>query len=210
MLYVDEIERGDLLGYQVPVAEAAAGDTQFHITIAYASPVDPTQPTEYTSASLELVLRPHHRIHTFTPPKGQSDKKLTLDIGGAGARPLLAQGWTPSQEPVTKTLGAAKTGASEAQLRDSGKWETVRHYRVTLKPGEVELPRLELSYVARRSGALDNSPTKIPFALLISVIDESGATDVYDSIRARFGPLRPVQRARSRLQTRGASSSHWY
>ncbi len=210
VLYVDEIERGDLLGYQVPVADSTSSDVQLHITLAYASPVDSTQPTEYTSASLELVLRPHHRIHTFTPPKGRTDKKQILDIGGTAARSLLAQGWTPSQEPVTKTLGATKTGASEAQLRDSGKWETVRHFRVTLKPGEIELPRLELSYVARRSGALDNSPTKIPFALLISVVDESGATDVYDSIRARFGPLRPVQRARTRLQTRGFSSSHWY
>ncbi|GMA92843.1 hypothetical protein GCM10025869_33720 [Homoserinibacter gongjuensis] len=45
---------------------------------------------------------------------------------------LIAQGWTPSQEPGSKTLGAAKRGAPEAQLRDSGKWETVRHYRVTL------------------------------------------------------------------------------
>jgi len=183
---------------------------QLQITLAYASPVDPTQPTEYTSASLELVLRPHHRIHTFTPPKGLPDKKQTLDIGGDTARALLARGWTPSQEPVTKTLGAAKRGASEAQLRDSGKWETVRHYRVALKPSEVELPRLELSYVARRSGALDNSPTKIPFALLVSVVDESGTTDVYDSIRTRFGALRPVQRARTRVRTRGSSSSHWY
>jgi len=210
VLYVDEIERGDLLGYQVPIADPATADVQLQITLAYASPVDPTQPTEYTSASLELVLRPHHRIHTFTPPKGFPDKKQTLDIGGDTARALLAQGWTPSQEPVTKTLGAAKRGASEAQLRDSGKWETIRHYRVALKPTEVELPRLELSYVARRSGALDNSPTKIPFALLVSVVDESGTADVYDSIRTRFGALRPVQRARTRVRTRGSSTSHWY
>jgi subtilisin family serine protease len=210
VLYVDEIERGDLLGYQVPVADPATTDVQLQITLAYASPVDPTQPTEYTSASLELVLRPHHRIHTFTPPKGLPDKKQTLDIGGGTARALLAQGWTPSQEPVTKTLGAAKRGASEAQLRDSGKWETVRHYRVALKPSEVELPRLELSYVARRSGALDNSPTKIPFALLVSVVDESETTNVYDSIRTRFGALRPVQRARTRVRTRGSQEPHWY
>lgn len=210
VLYVDEIERGDLLGYQLPVGEPATTDVKLQITLAYASPVDPTQPTEYTSASLELGLRPHHRLHSFRPPKGVKGKEQTLDIGGNQARILLAQGWTPSQEPVTKTLGAAKRGASEAQLRDSGKWETVRHYRLTLKPGEVELPRLELSYVARRSGSLDNSPTRVPFAILLSVVDDSGTTDVYDSVRSRFAALRPVHRARTRLQTRGSTASHWY
>lgn len=210
VLYVDEIERGDLLGYQVPVAEPTKSAVKLQITLAYASPVDPTQPTEYTSASLELGLRPHHRLHSFRPPKGVTGKAQTFDIGGDQARILLAQGWTPSQEPVTKTLGATKRGASEAQLRDSGKWETVRHYRVTLKPSEVERPRLELSYVARRSGALDNSPTKIPFALLLSVVDDSGATDMYDAVRARFTALRPVQRTRIRLRTRASTASHWY
>lgn len=210
VLYVEEIKRGDLLGYQVPVVDPATTDLKLNITLAYASPVDPTQPTEYTSASLELVLRPHHRIHSFRPPKGISGKNQILDIGRGDAGTLLAKGWTPSQEPIAKTLSAAKSGASEAQLRDSGKWETVRHYRVALKPGEVELPRLELSYVARRSGALDNSPTTIPFALLLSVIDDSGTTDVYDSIRARFGVLRPAQRARTRLQTRASAAPHWY
>ena len=210
VLYVDEIERGDLLGYTVPAEAPATTDLQLQITLAYASPVDPTQPTEYTSASLELVFRPHHRVHSFAPPKGLPGKSQALDIGGDDARVLLAQGWTPSQEPVSKTLGVARRGASEAQLRDSGKWETVRHYRVTLKHSEIELPRLELSYVARRSGALDNSPTKVPFALLVSVIDESGTANVYDAIRTQFSALRPVQRARTRLRTRGSSTSHWY
>ncbi len=211
VLYIDDIERGDLLGYQIPIAGQQSSDLKLQITLAYASPVDPTQPTEYTSASLELVMRPHHRMHSFRPPKGLSVKGQILDIGSSDARTLLAQGWIPSQEPVTKTLGGVKAGASEAQLRDSGKWETVRHYRMTLKPGEVELPRLEVSYVARRSGALDNSPTTIPFALLISVVDESATDDIYDSVRAQFTALRPAQRARTRLQTRGAGADpHWY
>ncbi len=210
ILYVDEIERGDLLGYQFPVPDPATTDLKVQITLAYASPVDPTQPTEYTSASLELVLRPHHRVRSFRPPKGSSEKSRITEIDSDDARLLFAQGWTPSQEAITKSLTTAGRAAPEAQLRDSGKWETVRHYTVTLKPEEVELPRLELAYVARRSGALDNSPTKIPFALLVSVIDSSGATELYDSVRARFSALRPVQRAQTRLRTRGSTFSHWY
>lgn len=210
ILYVDEIERGDLLGYQLPMPNVLSSAVNVHITLAYASPVDPTQPTEYTSASLELALRPHNNIYTFRPPKGVPGKSRILDSRGQDARTLLAQGWEWSQEPITKPLTAATRGASEAQLRDSGKWETVRHYRVTLKPGEVELPRLELSYIARRSGALDNSPTKVPFALIVSVCDESGSTNVYDAIRSRFAVLRPVQRVRSRIGTRGVLQSNWY
>lgn len=211
VLYIDDIDRGDLLGYQIPIAGQPSSDLKLQITLAYASPVDPTQPTEYTSASLEMVMRPHQRMHSFRPPKGLSTNNRTVDISGTDARTLLAQGWTPSQEPVTKTLGGTKAGASEAQLRDSGKWETVRHYRMTLKAGEAELPRLEVSYVARRSGALDNSPTTIPFALLVSVIDESATDDIYDSVRAQFTALRPAQRTRTRLQARGTGTDpHWY
>lgn len=210
VLYVDEIERGDLLGYQLPVAEPATTDMRIQLTLAYASPVDPAQPTEYTSASLELALRPHHQIHSFRPPKGATEKSRQLNIRRDEARQLLAQGWTPSQEPTTKTLTPVK-GNTENDLRDSGKWETVRHFRTTLKPGEVELPRLELSYIARRSGALDNSPTKVPFAILLSVIGASDANDMYDSVRSRFSSLRPVQRARGRLRTRSSEpTSNWF
>lgn len=211
VLYVDEIERGELLGYQVPVVPPVTEKTKLQITLAYSSPVDPTQPTEYTSASLELGLRPHHRRHSFTPPVGLAGQSRTLDFTSDEARDLMTQGWKMSQEAVTKSLNAGnRPGASEAHLRDSGKWETVRHHRVTLNPNEVEDPRLEVSYVARRAGALDNSPTKIPFALLISVVDESKQADVYDAVRAKFGPLRPAQRAQTRLRTRGARTPHWH
>lgn len=209
VLYVDEIARGDLLGYQIPVPSAVTADLKLHLTLAYTSPIDPTQPTEYTSASLELLMRPHERIHSFRAPKGIDDKSRQLDIRTTEARTLLAQGWTPSQEPITKPLGTTK-GSSEAQLRDSGKWETVRHHRVTLKPNELEAPRLELSYIARRAGALDNSPPTVPFALLMTVIDSSKSGALYDDVRAQFGALRPAQRSRAQLRTRGGQQPHWY
>lgn len=212
VLYIDEVERGDLLGYQLPVPDLDAGALRIGLTIAYASPVDPTEPTEYTSASLELALRPHQGLYMLRPPQGVSSKSRTLDIGGDEARDLLQQGWLPGQEPVTKPLtAAANRGASESELRESGKWETVRHYSLSLRAEEVDLPRLELSYVARRSGAIDNSPTKVPFAVLVTVSGSSPSTDVYDSVRSKFPVLRPAQRTRSRLRTRSSGETpHWY
>jgi len=209
VLYVDEIQRGDLLGYEVPIITPQTSPLKLQVTLAYASPVDPTQPTEYTSASLDLTFRPHQSVHNFRPPASAGGKAQPLDIRSNEARNLMTQGWTPSQEPVTKTLAAPKW-ANETQLRDSGKWETIRQYRLSLAAGETDSPRIEVSYVARRSGALDKSPTKVPFAMLISVLDESGDSAVYDGVRSRFSQLRPVQRAQSRLRTRGSASPHWY
>jgi subtilisin family serine protease len=209
VLFADEIERGDLLGYQIPVPRAVISDLELRLTMAYASPIDPTQPTEYTSASLELLLRPHQAIHRFTPPPGLEVKGQTLDLRSSEARALLTAGWTPSQEPVTRALGAPR-GSSETQLRDSGKWETVRHHRVTLRAGETEAPRLEVSYVARRAGALDNSPTKVPFAILLTIRDMSGAGTLYDVVRADHRILLPADRPRARVRVRGGSDPRWY
>ncbi|OZD70559.1 hypothetical protein CH263_06490 [Rhodococcus sp. 06-1059B-a] len=208
VLYVDDIERGDLLGYEIPAPDSHVGELKLQATIAYASPVDPTQPTEYTSASLEILVRPHHQMHQFRPPAGFAGKSEILDIASSEARNLLTQGWTPSQEPVSKTLAAHK-GVSENQLRDSGKWETVRHYRATLKADEIAFPRLELSYIARRSGAIDNSPTQVPFAIIISLSDPSDTSEFYDAVARQYTNLRPVQRAAGRLRTRSSTKSHW-
>ncbi|WP_019872963.1 S8 family peptidase [Sporichthya polymorpha] len=208
VLIVDEIERNDLLGYQVPVPAVVSSDLQLRMTLAYASPIDPTQPTEYTSASLEILLRPHQSIHSFRPPAGLDAKSEQHDLRSNEALTLMAAGWTPSQEPVTKSLGAPK-GSAEVQLRDSGKWETIRHHRVILKATETERPRLELSYIARRAGALDNAPTKVPFALLVSITDNSGGGTLYDAVRSEHRALLPADRPRARIRTRGGQTAHW-
>lgn len=209
VLIVDEIERNDLLGYQLPVPAVVSSDLQVRLTLAYASPVDPTQPTEYTTASLEMLLRPHQSIHSFRPPKGIDAKSQNHDLRSSEARDLMTAGWTPSQEPVTQSLGAPK-GSTETQLRDSGKWETVRHHRLTLKAAETKSPRLELSYIARRAGALDNAPTKVPFALLMSIKDTSGSGTFYDDVRSQHRALLPADRPRVRVRTRGGQAPHWY
>jgi subtilase family protein len=201
ILFVDEIERGELLGYQLPVPDGVTGPLEVVLTLAYVSPVEPSEPTEYTRASLELTFRPHHLRHRFSPPKGSTGQTpVVLDYTSQEAFELLGAGWDMSQEPVTRTLGAPP-GSSEGTLRDAGKWETVRHHRLRLGSGEVHQPRLELSYLARRAGLLDASPPSVPFAIVASITDRSGATDFHDQVAARFPTLTPLPRSQARVQT---------
>ena len=205
VLYVDEINRGELLGYQIPIPRGS-GAVEVVISLAYSSPVDPTQPTEYTSAALELAFRPHHLRYRFYPPKGEGGRSVELDVTSDEALQLLKQGWRMGQEPVTKVLGKSAT-SSETLLRDTGKWETLRQSRINLADGESSDPRLEISYVARRAGALDNSPTSVPFALLVTVTDKSGDTDLYDRTVKQFAALRPVPSVQSQIRVRGGGST---
>lgn len=209
VLFADTITRNDLMGYHLPIPRSSTSRLKVRMTLAYASAVDPTQPTEYTSASIESTLRPHQHMFSFRPPPEISSRSQTLDLRSDDAGELLAAGWTPSQEPVTKSLGVRKR-SGEQELRDAGKWETVRYYQFALNESEYDSPRLELSYVARRAGALDRSPTEVPFALLISVQDASKSGSLYDQTALQFSALRPVQRVVSRVRTRGGSSPSWY
>jgi hypothetical protein len=209
VLFVDEIARGDIVGYQLPLPRYFTGPAKMSVTLAYASPVEPTQPTEYTSASLEVTLRPHRNMFRFSPPAGSDDRARDVDLTSAEARDLLMGGWKSGQEPVTKTL-TNTTSLNEADLRDSGKWETLRHYRVSFTAGEIDNARLEVRYVARRAGALDGSPTEVPFAMLVSVSDPSASGTLYDDIAAQFAALRPVQRVAGRVRLRGTQQNAWY
>lgn len=209
VLYVDQITRGEALGYQVPLPRSFTGAARLTVTLAYSSPVEPTQPTEYTSASLELTFRPNRNMFRFSPPTGSTEQARMVDLTSAEARTLLIAGWTSGQEPVAQTLSPSLS-RNEADMRDAGKWETLRHHRVNLSAGEMNDPRLDLRYVSRRAGALDGSPTEVPFAILISVTDPTGSATLYDGVTAQFAALRPVQRIAGRVRLRGGTQPTWY
>jgi hypothetical protein len=147
-------------------------------------------------------LRPHRLIHSISPPKGTgTEKSRQLDYTSAEVARLLKADWSVSQEPVSKTLGAAP-GSSEAKLRDAGKWETIRHHRVSFPLGDLFDPRIELSYVARRAGGLDNSPTKVPFAILVSLREAGGHGDFHDRVTTQFPTLAALPRVQPKSRVR--------
>jgi hypothetical protein len=146
----------------------------------------------------------------FSPPTGYAEAARIVDLTSTEARNLLMAGWTTGQEPVTKTL-TSSTSLNEADLRDAGKWETLRHHRVSFAAGEVDNARLEVRCVARRAGALDGSPTEVPFAMLVSVSDPNRSGTFYDDVTAQFAALRPAQRVSAgRVRLRGGQQNAWY
>ena len=170
------------------------------MTLAYLSPVAPSEPTEYTSASIDMVFRPHHQVFRFRPPEGTSPaRSVTCDLRTEEARELWQEGWQMSTLPVTKPLTRA-SDPTEPSLRESGKWETVRHYRFKMAAGAVERPSLELEYLARSGGRLSNHAETIPFALLVSIVDKSPDSQLHDRTRTQFPALRPIPRVRVRVR----------
>jgi hypothetical protein len=204
VLFEDEIDRGQLLGFRLPLPSEMKGPIGLTVTLAYASPVEASQPTEYTRVSLDLSLRPNQRMYGFTPPRGSGLKRRICDLRSAEGSALLQGGWTVSQEPVTKSLGT-RARSPEIELREAGKWETVRQHIVRLAPEEFEEPRIEVTHVARRSGRLTHESEPVRFALLVTMRDRGGAGDLYDLVAAQFPALRPLARVPARIRVRTGS-----
>ncbi|PPH05948.1 hypothetical protein C5C71_16340 [Rathayibacter sp. AY1C1] len=201
VLYVDSIERDVTLGFQIPVPTRHQGPVEISVTLAFASSVDPAEPTDYTRGTLDLVLRPHSHRFVFHAPKDQPSADQILDDRSPAALDLLEHDWTQGGAPLTAGLGAGAF-IPEHQLRDEGKWETLRHARLKLKPGEVEDPWVEVSYVARRAGSLDLGPSTLPFCLLVTVRDTSGTGTLYRLVTTQFQALKPLVQIASQVRVK--------
>ncbi|MGN6484987.1 MAG: hypothetical protein ACTHMX_11350, partial [Thermomicrobiales bacterium] len=143
-----------------------------------------------------MQFRPHQLMFRFSHPDKAGESK-ELDYTSEEAQEFGEQGWKPGQEPITMSLGSSQ-GKSEATLRGSGKWETIRHYRRTLNAGAYYDPRLDLSCLARRAGSLDDDEISVPYAILVSVWDKEQSGQLYDETAAQFAELRPVAQLSNR------------
>lgn len=198
VLFEDEIDRGDLLGYRIPLPPGLAGPVELNVTLAYSSPIEASQAAEYTRVSLDLALRPHQYMHAFT--KGR--ERSVCDLRTDAAAGLMQGGWAMSQEPVTKGLGRGAR-SPEVDLRDAGKWETVKRHRVRLAADELDSPRIEIGHVARRNGRLVHESQPVRFALLVTIRDRSLSGKLYDRVQTEFPVLRPLAQVPSRARLRG-------
>lgn len=207
VLFRDEVDRNELSGYRLPIPQGLTGKVELRLTLSYLSPVEPAEATEYTKASIDLTLRPHQFIHRFTSPH-DSSKYKNLDRRSADALALISSGWKDSKEPITRSLPGSSS-KNEASLREAGKWETLRHYRMTFDADQLDSPRMELSYLARGHGRLDKSPSKLPFAMLMTIVDLEKSGTIYDSASSQFRVLQPATRIQSQIGLRSGGAELW-
>ena len=198
LVYQDTIERNEILAYDVPIPHGATGALTVTITLAVTSPVELSQVTEYTRSSVDLTMRPNaHRVHVYPPqPERQSRLHCSLTMPGS-----LSYWLTDTVKATSPPLHQASTSHAKPEdlARDHGKWETLRTYRCKLQPADVLDPRIDISYVARRTGALEVSSDPLDFALVITVT-EDGSDDLYDRAVAAFPSLVAVPAPLARIQ----------
>ena len=198
LVYQDTIGRDEILAYDVPIPGGATGALTVNVTLAVTSPVELSQATEYTRSSVELTMRPNARRYTFTrtDPK---NSQIALLTDTTRVAQLLVDGYRQSHEPAPAP-GFNVHAKPEDLARDHGKWETLRTFRCKLQPADVLDPRIDISYVARRSGALEALSDPVDFALVISVT-EDGSDDLYDRVVAEYRSLVAIPAPLARIRT---------
>lgn len=199
VLYQDQIARDELVGLPLPVPESVtAGMVDLRWTLVITAPTDPTESLEYTKATVEPVFRPHVDRRRFTRDGAEA---ITVNIRSERARmaELLAAGFVPSAEPVTKAI--AGFGPEEVDRREAGKWETVRRTSIRMQARSLRSPRLDLTYIAREGGVLESTETVIDYTLLVTVRTRP-EIPLYDDVRTTFQVLSPLRsRTAARIRT---------
>ena len=185
LLYQYRLNRHDLLSLALPVpATVGSGRVAIRVTLAFASPVEPTQPLEYTRATIAPVFRPH--ANKFRLTKNSKAKVVNIATEQEKARNLLADGYQLSGHPASKPLPGSV--GPETELREGGKWETVRRFDMSMMASSLWYPRLDLSYLARRAGVFEGSAAPLDFTMLVTV-RASKAISLYSDVEAQFPVL---------------------
>ena len=191
LLYRERLERNELLSFALPVpTSVVSGDVFLRMTMAFASPVEPTQPLEYTQATIDPVFRPHSDKYRFSNKETKKNRIVNVRNDADEATKLISDGFTISGHPVTKALPGSS--GNEVELREGGKWETVRRIDLRMRASSLFNPRLDLSYVARKAGLLQASASPLDFTLLVSVRAPKTET-LYEDVETTFPILNRLE-----------------
>jgi hypothetical protein len=171
VLYQGELEAGKFLRAKIPVPSTGlTGMVTITATFCYATQTDPQDALNYTRAGLEVVFRPHEK------------KFIETERG-------------PSKNPASKSFFSSGGYETEEVLRrDAHKWEPCMKASVRMRASGLSDPVFDIHYNARRAGMADLSAQPIPYALVVTV--ENDSPDLYNKIAQRYRtmlePLRPV------------------
>jgi hypothetical protein len=200
VLYEGEIARDEQLALPLPLPlQASHVLVRLSWTLVAASPIEPTDPLEYSRCGLEVRLRPNENVRTYTDPDtNEKGKTINLETDRARYKALAGRGVVFSH-PKSKPTSVFR---AEAQLRDQGKWETVQHSPRKGHRDSLRYPCLELTYYARRSGmlVLGAAVPKLAYSLIVS-LEVPGHIDLHGLVRAQYTSLTPIT-ARPQAQIR--------
>lgn len=191
----DMIARGDTKGYALPFpAGGLSGAFEISWTVAMLSPVDPTDPFEYTLAGLQCSFRPCATMFRWTNQADRSENK-TFDRRHHQALIAAheARGWTRSRNPVTRSPKAIRSHATEPEQTQ---WETAVHYRQGIQGRTMHLPEIWLQANERDRGQLvpRSRGMDVEFAMVMTVAARRDDVGLYDAVLAdaRFAALSPI------------------
>jgi len=204
VLYQDTLQRGRTMLLRVPLSDRLLEDLgnrnlRLRWTLSFASPVDPTDPVDYSQAGVTAYFRPHA-------------ERFNMNLEGHPPIPirrrdepdfynyLIREGRTPSDRPITRSL---KDYAPETERRQDGKWETIVRIDDRMRATSLYRPSFDVHLLTRQAGRLtaSNAGDELGYSLLLTVTAPAGVP-LYDAVRAEAPALVPVTiQAPIRVQT---------
>ncbi len=187
ILYQDRLLRGQTMMLPLPVpsdllSELGGRKVDIRWTLAFTSPVDISDPVDYTRAGIEVRFRPHAETFNLNL-KGQAPIRVNrLEPGGPELyQYLIEQGRTPSDRPVSRGLSEY---APEAEQRVR-KWETTVRVDDRLMAKSLFEPALDLHLLTRAGGGMSRATSneELRYAMLVTVTAPAGV-QLYDRVHA--------------------------
>ncbi len=156
VLYRGSLTPAKYLRAQLPIpSETLEGNVRITATLAFATAVEPEQPSNYTQSGVNVVFRPNRTRFS-------------------SARSMVAK---------SAPFFGRRLFSTDTQLRaDAHKWETVLHGTVTKRGSSLNHPVFDIHYNARLGGH-DGTvhASKIRYAMVITV-ESKRTPDLHDRV----------------------------
>lgn len=177
VVYQGELPVGQHLRARIPLPACKPSEMiDVRATLCISPHVDSAHPFSYTRGGLEVVFRPHA-------------DKYTIDDHGK-----------VSKHPKTTTFFSAKREhrhASELELREQGKWETVRSSHRRFRASSLKEPCFDIYYHTRVNGSVAQDRKPLPYGLVVTVRAKK-SSDFYNRVVREYShvlqQLRPTAR----------------
>ena len=165
IIYQGDLTPGKFLRAPVPLPLGGLkGNVEITATFCYATPVDPQDASAYTKAGLDITFRP--------------------DITKIKAK---------AKQPNSYSFFPSNEWRTEAEMRnDLGKWETLLHAAHTFRGTSLNGSVFDVHYNARDGGANASVPSKIRYALVLTVKAPKHA-DLYQEILRAHAVLEALE-----------------